>query len=34
MTILKSHSAEKSKIGDPLGLFNIYYVTKYFKNEN
>ena len=28
----QSHSAKKFKKGDCLGLFNIYYVTKYFKN--
>ena len=28
----QSHSAEKSKKGDPLGFLYIYYVVKYFKN--
>ena len=28
----QSHSAKKSKIGDPLGLLNVFYVTKYLKN--
>ena len=29
----KSHSAEKSERGDPLGFSNIYYVPKYQKIE-